>query len=490
MNYSQSRKTRATGKHREFKFIPRIINPVKIASVAIFSADEHIRQASRALKSSMPWVNIDILSNPAEANHYTASGPVVCICDDIALNFVNESELRKNNSDILLVLLSSNSKIHCSPPAVARQKFPYTAKADLVLAVDNSEITPSQILPSAVRCAEDRLNIEKYSKVKRYIFLIVDDEPRWFSQFLPVLYNIIGQRADVMTTRTYEETLQFLFGVSSESEIEDRNFTARGRGDDVVCLITDMYFPIGDRLKSDAGRDLFDLVQKYYQRIPVIIASKAEEGNSLKDIAFIMPKGDSGSLQTLKNYIHDFTGMGDFLIRDVDGECQYRVRNIEELYNLVVTADSDTPEAEKLRGILERYGRKDWFSTWLYMHGFRELGDKLRPRYDKGKRLITILKRHTRREILRMEFTPLLIEDTKIYNLYDLLNVLKTIHPSKIQLYSDNDYFSTWLDRKGYSELAEEFRPIHGSGRELGNTLAECVNKWIKIYESRGLKVM
>lgn len=489
METKQCMPIQTVDKNKEFKFVPRIINPVKIANVAIFSADEQIRQASRELKGNMPWVNIDILSNPIEANFYKSSGPVVCIFDDIAMNFVNEAELRKNNSDILLVLLSSNNKIHCSPPSVARQKFPYTAKADIVFAVDNSEIPPSHILPSAVRCGEDRLNIEKYSKVKRYIFLIVDDEPRWFSQFLPVLYNIIGQRSDVMITRNYEETLNFLFGVSHENEIDETNFLQKGRGDDVVCLITDMYFPKNDDLKADAGKDLFNLVQKYFQRIPVIIASKAEEGNNLKDIAFIMPKGDSGSLDTLKNYIHDYTGMGDFLIRNVPGEVQYRVRNIDELHQLVVKAGENTPESDELRRMLERYGRKDWFSTWLYMHGFRELGDKLRPKHDEGQRLVTTLKRYLRREILRMQQTPLLIENFKIYNLHDLLNVLKTINPIKIQLFSDNDYFSTWLDRKGYSELAQEFRPIHGSGRELGDMLAESVNKWITIYESRGLKV-
>jgi len=489
MDFEKNKPHQSVGKNKEFKFIPRIINPAKISNVAIFSADEQIRQASRTLKENMPWVSINILSNPIEATHYRSTGPAVAIFDDIALSFVNEDELRKNNSDILLVLLSSNSKIHCSPPSVARQKFPYTSKADLVFAVENSEITPADILPSAVRCAEDRLNIEKYSEVKRYIFLIVDDEPRWFSQFLPVLYNIIGQRADVMITRNYEETLNFLFGVSNENEIDDQEFLYRGRGDDVVCLITDMYFPKGDNLKCDAGKDLFNLVQKYYQRIPVIIASKAKEGDDLKDIAFIMPKGDSGSLQTLKNYIHDYTGMGDFLIRNISGEVYYRVRNIEELFQLVVKAGENSPEADELRGMLERYGRKDWFSTWLYMHGFRELGDKLRPKQDKGQRLVTTLKRHLRREILRMERTPLLIENFRIFDLYDLLKVLKTINPIKIQLFSDNDYFSTWLDRKGYSELAEEFRPIHGSGQELGDTLAECVNKWIKIYESRGLNV-
>ncbi len=477
------------GKDREYIFIPRIVNPVKISNVAIFSGDEKIRQASHALSENMPWVTVDILSNPIQANHYRSPGPVACIFDDTALNFVNEQELRKNNSDILLVLLSSNTAIQCSPPYVAGEKFPYTTKADLVFAADNSGISPSHILPSAVRCAEDKLNIEKYSKVKRYIFLIVDDEPRWFSQFLPVLYNIIGQRADVMIARTYEEALQFVFGVTSESEIDPQNFLNQGRGDDVVCLITDMFFPKGNVLTSDAGRELFRLFQKFFPRIPVMIASKAKEGYDLKDFAFIMPKGESGSLKTLKDYIHDFTGMGDFFIRNNAGNVLYRIKNVQEMYEIILKAEEETEESRELLKLLELYGEKDWFSTWLYMHGFRELGDKLRPRQDRGLRLINVLKQNLNREIRKMDRTPLLINDQKIYSLYDLLNVLRHINPIKIQLFSDNDYFSTWLDRKGYSELAQEFRPIHGSGRELGEALAECVDKWIKIYESRGLKV-
>jgi len=71
----------------------------------------------------------------------------------------------------------------------------------------------------------------------------------------------------------------------------------------------------------------------------------------------------------------------------------------------------------------------------------------------------------------------------KIFNLHDLLHTLRTIDPHKIQYFSDNDLFSIWLDRKGYPELAEEFRPIHGSGQKLEQTLADIVEKWIEIYQ-------
>ncbi len=468
-------------KKREFKFFPRIINPVRIANAVIFSADEQLRAAGHSLKENLPWVQVEILRDPLSTSNYQSDHPSVMIFDDMALNIVDTNRIRQNNKDAILVLLSGNHSIHCFPPSVAQAKFSYTSKADLVFAANKLEFTPEHILPSVVRCAEDKLNIEKYSKARRFIFLIVDDEPRWFSQFLPMLYNIIGQRADVMLTRTYEETLQFLFGVENEVEIYGNNYHLHGHGDDVVCVITDIFFPKGDNLGSDAGRSLTHLIKKYYPRIPIIIASKAREGDDLKDLAFIMPKGDIGSLDILKNYIHDFTGMGDFFIQNPEKNIYYRVKNIHDLFDVIVRAENDI---ELLR-LLEVYGQKDFFSTWLYMHGFRELADFLRPRQDRGRRMVTVLKRHIIREILKMNYTPIVINGTMIFNLKDLLHALRTIDPDKIQYFSDNDYFSIWLDRRGYTELAQEFRPIHGRGQKLERRLASILEKWIIIYQQR-----
>jgi len=391
----------------------------------------------------------------------------------------------KGIPDAVLVLLTANKFIHCSPPSVAKKKFPYTNRADLIFAINNSEFLPDHIITAVVRCAEDKLNIQKYSQARRFIFLIVDDEPRWFSQFLPLLYKIIGQRADVKITRTYEETLQFLFGVDDESKIDTVNYRSLGRGDDVVCLITDIFFPRGKNLNSDAGRDLVNLIHKFYHRIPIIIASKAKEADDLRNIAYIMPKGDPGSLETLSEYIHDYTGMGDFIIRSISGKGYFRIKDIRQMYYLMLDAEKNDYHGLKIRQLLDVYGQKDYFSTWLYMHGFRELGDKLRPKQDKDRRLVTTLKRHLVREILRLKYTPLIIDDKKIYDLHDLLNLLETINSEKIQKFSDNDIFSIWLDRQGYPELAEEFRPIHGSGSKLLKALADTVEKWIKIYEQR-----
>lgn len=471
-------------QNKEIRFIPRIVNPVKMKRVVIFSADEQIRETKAVLEKNMPWVKIDVLFDPVSTGSHKSAGATTLVLDDVALNLVDTERIKRNNKDIVVVLLSAKEFIHCSPPLVAQEKLPYTAKADLIFAFNKTDCAPDKIIQSVVRSAEDLLNISKYSKVRRFIFLIVDDEPRWFSQFFPILYSIIGQRADVMIVRTYEEAMEFIFGVKNEAEINPQQYMSSGHGDDVVCIITDIFFPKNNHIESDAGRNLIHLIQLYYPRIPIIIASKTKEAEVFRDSSFILPKGDPGSLATLRKYIQDYTGMGDFIIRNDAGEVTHRIKNIQEMIEILDQAGKNTPEGIQLREILESYGKKDSISTWLYMHSFRELGDVLRPIQVGGQKMINVLKKHLKEEVRRMDSTPLYIENDKASDLEGLLRLLEISEPSKIQILSNNDVFSSWLDRKGYTELAEELRPIHGTGKTLVDSLLTVIEKWIRIYEN------
>ena len=469
---------------QEFPFLPRIINPEKIKHAVFFSADEHVRNAKKVLQEKMPWIVTAVFSDPLSVSNYRPDHASAFIFDDTALNIVDTQKIRQNAKDAVLVLLSSNEFIQCSPPSVAQEKHPYTCKADLVFAYNNTDCAPSHIIASVVRAAEDLLNITKYSKARRFIFLVVDDEPRWFSQFLPVLYNIIGQRAAVMIARTLEESLEFVFGVKQETEIDEEAYRSHGHGDDVICLISDIFFPKGNDLNSTAGKDLIRLIRKYYPRIPIVVASKTKEADVFRDIAFVLPKGDPGSLRTLKKHIQDYTGIGEFIILSRQGKELFRIKSITEMMKVLDQAEKDTKEARELREILENYGDKDNFSTWLYMHSFRELADELMPKRIYGHNLIKALKQYLGREIFRMERTPLIIDGIKIFNLRELAILLRTIDPAKIQDYSDNDIFSSWLDRKGYTDLADELRPMHGSGPKLAMTLASIIEKWMRKYRT------
>jgi hypothetical protein len=469
----------------EYRFRPRV-NTLKIKRAYLWAADAELRSSISVLDESLPWLKADVLRDPSSLARISSDEASVFLFDDTSLPLVETQGLRDRNPNAVFVLLSFQTFIQCAPPEPARRKYPYTAKADLVFAVNRGELAPRRTLPSIVRAAEDLLNTEKKTRARRFVFLVVDDEPRWCSQFLPLLYGIIGQRADVRITRTYEDSLRFLFGVESESDIREEDYPSRGHGDDVVCLITDIFIPKGDDLQSGSGRDLVRLVNRYYPRIPVIIASKTKEAQEMKHLGFALPKGDQDSLGRLRAYILNLTGLGDFLVVDERGREMDRANDLPGICRILEKAEEETGPGRRLRGILENYGDKDKFSTWLYMHSYQELGDRLRPRRSRGRRLINLLKRTLRAEIARRERTPLRLGSTKIFDLSDLRRALRALEPAVIQPYSDNDILSSWLDRRGYPELAEEMRPIHGSGTNLTRALTEAVEKWIRIYRRRG----
>lgn len=465
-------------------FRPRIINPVKLNKVYVFSAEEELREAEKTLAIVMPWVETVILTNPMAVSNLSIDEPFVLLMDDTSAHFVQFEQVRKSCKNIVFILLSYNRIIQCSPTSMSIKEFPYIQWMDLVFAVDRNVFKPHRIVTSAIRCAEDLLNIKSYSQAKRYIFLIVDDEPRWSSQFLPVLYDIIGQRADVKITQTYEETLQFMFGVDHENDISS-NFLDKGRGDDVVCLITDVFFPRNNNLTSDSGKDLIRLARKYYPRIPIIIASKTKEAEALRNEGYVLPKGNPGSLEALKKYIHDFCGIGNFLVHDAEGTEIFRLTNLREILGLLYQVKDQRGDYQQILEILNEYGEKDFFSTWLYMHSYRDLGDRLRPLKGMGDEMIDILINLMENELKRIKKRPLVINNKKIFNLPELVKALKSASPEEVQPLSNNDVLSSWLDRKCFSELAEELRPIHGKGKPLVDEIIRVVDKWISFYEQR-----
>jgi len=100
----------------EFAFIPRIINPVKIGKVIIFSAEARIRESSQILSENMPWLKTEILCNPQSVSYYKSDRATVFLFDDTALFLIDSEKIRTNNPDAVVVLFSANSFIQCSPP--------------------------------------------------------------------------------------------------------------------------------------------------------------------------------------------------------------------------------------------------------------------------------------------------------------------------------------------------------------------------------------
>ncbi len=450
----------------------------------ICASDQALRSCDMLIQSEMPWIQTQVITNPSLLSTARFNKPAVVILDDVAMSLVDIDSVHRMNPESVVVLLSFIGLIQHAPPIVAAKEFPYTAKADLIFAANATDFAPARIIAAVIRAAEDYLNIEKHPDIGRFIVLIVDDEPSWPSQFLPVLYRIIGQRAAIKITRTFEDVMSFMFGVEHESQSPRAGHDA-GYGDQVICLITDIYFPKEGEITSSAGQELIALTNRHLPRIPIIIASKAAETIDLAGKGYILPKGDPGSLDTLGRYIQDRTGIGDFVIFEENGSEAYRMRDICEIYQLLGKAKGQKREAVRLRSLLEVYGEKDMFSTWFYMHSMPQLADRLRPQKHRGEKMVNVLASSLKEEMLKMRRIPLVIDKNEVYSLEGLLQALKACSPEQLEDISHDDIISSWLDQKGFSELAEDLRPIHGRGIELREKVLAIISDWSAAYRKR-----
>lgn len=130
---------------REFPFIPRIINPVKIEKVVIFSAEARIRESSQILHENMPWLKTEILYSPQSVSRCKSGQATVFLFDDTALPLVDSEKIRMNNPDSVVVLLSANSFIHSSPRNRPNKNIPTRLKLILFLLTVRQALFPRSL---------------------------------------------------------------------------------------------------------------------------------------------------------------------------------------------------------------------------------------------------------------------------------------------------------------------------------------------------------
>jgi hypothetical protein len=445
--------------HKAQRPVTRIINPQKVSRAFVCATSSDVRQAAQRISRELPSCNVTCINNPAVLGQKLHDYAFVLFIDEGALAFFDRTAFKEKNPFGYVVLLSYDLRVGCAPTREEVERVcPMSTRADLIFYINSDRCRPAKVMPAAMRYVEDSHNIEYHKKVKRFIFLVVDDELRWFSRFLPVLYRIIGQRAGVMTARTYEEA----------RAIMDEH------GSDVVCLITDMLFPMNGQITAEAGRELVLATKRQRPRIPIIVASKADQGRELQDQALILPKGDPDTVEILDQYVHDFTGLGDFLLYR-GKKLLRRASTLPELREAVAEAPIE---------ILEEYAEKDYFSTWLYMHGFKSLADHMAKRHDFGEHLREVLVTSFDQEIAYVQEMELAILDeqgntiAKVRAVTDLARAVEEIDAEVLERNTARDVFSMWLMRKGYPELADKLRPIHGEGDELREEMLAILRSW------------
>jgi CheY-like chemotaxis protein len=236
----------------------------------------------------------------------------------------------------------------------------------------------ARILLAIVKYVEDRRNAPHDTAAGVQVILLVEDNVRYYSSFLPTVYAELlhhSQRHLAEGVNSAQRILRMrarpklLLCTSYEEAWEA--FT-RHR-DEVLGVISDIEFPRGGRKVPLAGITLAERIREMVPDVPVVLHSSRAENAELAERAGagFLQKGSPLLLHELRRLLSDVFSFGDFVFRTPAGAEVGRASDLRSLEQQLrrVPVESVSFHAER-----------NHFSRWLKARTEFAVARALRPR--------------------------------------------------------------------------------------------------------------
>jgi CheY-like chemotaxis protein len=228
----------------------------------------------------------------------------------------------------------------------------------------------ARILVAIVKSVEDRRNVEHDSRsVGVQVVILVEDNVRYYSSFLPVIYAELLQHS----RRVVKEGLnlsQQILRMRARPKIllcttwEEAEAVFERYADDILGIISDVQFPRGGVKSQEAGADFARQVGAAYPDIPIILHSSRPESEALAESvgANFLLKWSPLLLQELRKVMLQDFAFGDFIFKDAKGRELTRASDLRELEEKLATVPQESVRGGIISPAGSRPGRS---SPWL-----------------------------------------------------------------------------------------------------------------------------
>lgn len=237
----------------------------------------------------------------------------------------------------------------------------------------------SKIFFAMVKLLEDKINIENDSKLGVInAILLVEDSPKYYSRFLPAMYNAILEQTQRLIEEVNTDELYKVLKLRARPKLlhacsyEEAESILSLYREIVICVITDIRFPRGGREDSKAGFELLNQIQAISTSIPVLMQSSDNENMKLayEKGAMFLNKNSDSLIQDLKDFINYHLGFGNFVFRSKDGKQLAIAKNLKEFESLIKQIPEDS---------LTYHALKNHFSLWMMARGEIEIARNIKP---------------------------------------------------------------------------------------------------------------
>jgi CheY-like chemotaxis protein len=237
----------------------------------------------------------------------------------------------------------------------------------------------ARILIAIVKYVEDKRNVLHDTRAMGVpVLLVVEDNIRYYSSFLPVIYtelikqsrNVIQEGINVAHKLV---RMQARPKILLASNFEDAAQLVQQYRDYIFGLVSDVEFPWDGKLSPEAGFELARLVKSLTPDVPVVLQTSRTEFRPrahAEGYSFLRKRSPT-LLKDLRGILTDHFGFGDFVFRMPDQREVGRAKDLNELEQQLQTI---APES------LTYHAQSNHFSHWLMARTEFALAAKLRPR--------------------------------------------------------------------------------------------------------------
>jgi CheY-like chemotaxis protein len=327
--------------------------------------------------------NLDLHYAPALTGVTSGAAAVRLACEQRRINLIittphlpdmDAAELAKQvrdaGLDIPVVLLAWDT----------RELREFEARADTSL-IERTFLWQgdARILVAIVKSVEDRRNVEHDThSVGVQVILLIEDNVRYYSSFLPLIYAELLQHS----RRVVKEGLnlsQQILRMRARPKIllcttwEEAEDAFDKYAEDVLGIISDVQFPRGGVKSAEAGADFAQHVGEAYPDVPIILHSSRPENEALAESVgsnFLL-KGSPLLLQELRKVMLQDFAFGDFIFKDRRGNPLTWAADLKQLEEKLAAVP---PES------IIRHAERNHFSRWLKARTEFALAHDLRPR--------------------------------------------------------------------------------------------------------------
>jgi DNA-binding response OmpR family regulator len=233
-------------------------------------------------------------------------------------------------------------------------------------------------LLAMIKQVEDRRNADhdvREGGVQAIV--LVEDDVRFYSFFLPRLYEEVVQQTSQLMAEGVNLShrllrLQARPKVLLAHTFEDAMALCERYAGNLLGVISDLAFPRAGRLDAEAGLELARKLVGPAGQVPVLLMS-TETGYQDKAAqvgASFLHKGSPRLLEETRQYILESYGFGDFVFRRPGGAVVGKAKDLHELLDRLANVPDDS---------IEYHANNNHFSRWLKARTEFDLALDIRP---------------------------------------------------------------------------------------------------------------